>query len=115
VKTLSYQPASVLTTTAGLTHLASIYYDRVAVENLKANLPFVAVTSRRKLPDRNGRVIQLYGYDLFAANTTPGTEGTVGTGINPTTSIRNVAVNQYFSETEYFKFSLNNGNIYRAA
>jgi N4-gp56 family major capsid protein len=59
-------------------------------------LPFVAVTSRRKLPDRNGRVIQLYGYDLFAANTTPGTEGTVGTGINPTTSVRNVAVNQYF-------------------
>jgi N4-gp56 family major capsid protein len=56
----------------------------------------VAVTSRRKLPDRNGRVIQLYGYDLFAANTTPGTEGTVGTGINPTTSVRNVAVNQYF-------------------
>jgi hypothetical protein len=93
---MSYQPASVLTTTAGLSHLASIYYDRVAVENLKANLPFVAVTSRRKLPDRNGRVIQLYGYDLFAANTTPGTEGTVGTGINPTTSVRNVAVNQYF-------------------
>lgn len=93
---MAYQPASVITSTAGLSHLASIYYDRVAVENLKANLPFVAVTSRRKLPDRNGRVIQLYGYDLFAANTTPGTEGTVGTGINPTTSVRNVAVNQYF-------------------
>jgi hypothetical protein len=93
---IPYQPASVLTSTSGLSHLASIYYDRVAVENLKANLPFVAVTSRRKLPDRNGRVIQLYGYDLFAANTTPGQEGTVGTGINPTTSVRNVAVNQYF-------------------
>lgn len=93
---MAYQPASVLTSTSGLSHLASIYYDRVAVENLKANLPFVAATSRRKLPDRNGKTIQLFGYDLFAANTTPGTEGTVGTGINPTTSIRNVAVNQYF-------------------
>ena len=93
---MAYQPASVLTSTSGLTHLASIYYDRVAVENLKPNLPFVAVTSRRKLPDRNGRTIQLFGYDLLPQNITPGTEGTVGTGIAPTTSIRNVAVNQYF-------------------
>lgn len=93
---MAYQPASVLTSTSGLTHLASIYYDRVAVENLKPNLPYVAVTSRRKLPDRNGRTIQLFGYDLLPANTTPGTEGTVGTGIHPTTSIRNVTVNQYF-------------------
>lgn len=93
---MAYQPASVLTSTSGLTHLASIYYDRVAVENLKPNLPYVAVTSRRKLPDRNGRTIQLFGYDLLPQNITPGTEGTVGTGIAPTTSIRNVAVNQYF-------------------
>jgi N4-gp56 family major capsid protein len=48
------------------------------------------------LPDRNGRTIQLYGYDLLAANTTPGAEGTVGTGINPTTSVRNTTVNQFF-------------------
>jgi N4-gp56 family major capsid protein len=94
---MAYQPASVLTSTSGLSHLASIYYDRVAVENLKPNLPFVAVTSRRKLPDRNGRTIQLFGYDLLPADTTPGTEGSVGTGIAPTTSIRNVTVNQYFN------------------
>jgi N4-gp56 family major capsid protein len=95
--TFLYQPASVLTSTAGLSHLSSIYYDRVGVENLKANLPFVATTSRRKLPDRNGRTIQLYSYDLLGAATTPGTEGTVGTGENPTTSIRNVTVQQYFN------------------
>lgn len=94
---MAYQPASVLTSTAGLSHLSSIYYDRVGVENLKANLPFVATTSRRKLPDRNGRTIQLYSYDLLGAATTPGSEGTVGTGENPTTSIRNVTVQQYFN------------------
>ena len=94
---MAYQPASVLTSTAGLSHLSSIYYDRVGVENLKANLPFVATTSRRKLPDRNGRTIQLYSYDLLGAATAPGTEGTVGTGENPTTSIRNVTVQQYFN------------------
>src|SRR5271157_3803807 len=94
---MAYQPGSVLTSTAGLSHLASIYYDRVGVENLKANLPFVATTSRRKLPDRNGRTIQLYSYDLLGVASTPGAEGTVGTGENPTTSIRNVTVQQYFN------------------
>lgn len=94
---MAYQPASVLTSTAGLSHLSSIYYDRVGVENLKANLPYVATTSRRKLPDRNGRTIQLYSYDLLGSATTPGSEGTVGTGENPTTSIRNVTVQQYFN------------------
>lgn len=108
---MAYTPASVITSTSGLSHLAAVYYDRVAVENLKPNLPYVAVTSRRKLPDRNGRTIQLYGYDLLAANTTPGAEGTVGTGINPTTSVRNTTVNQYFNPMEYSKFSLKNGNI----
>jgi N4-gp56 family major capsid protein len=93
---MAYSPASVVTSTSGLSHLAAVYYDRVAVENLKPNLPFVAVTSRRKLPDRNGRTIQLYGYDLLSGNTTPGAEGTVGTGINPTTSVRNTTVNQFF-------------------
>jgi N4-gp56 family major capsid protein len=98
---MAYQPASVLTSTSGLTHLAAIYYDRVAVENLKPNLPFVAVTSRRKLPDRNGRTIQLFGYDLMPDDTTPGQEGAVGTGIAPTTSIRQVTVNQYFNFSSF--------------
>jgi N4-gp56 family major capsid protein len=98
---MAYQPASVLTSTAGLSHLSSIYYDRVGVENLKANLPYVATTSRRKLPDRNGRTIQLYSYDLLGVASSPGAEGTVGTGENPTTSIRNVVVQQYFNFTSF--------------
>lgn len=99
---MAYQPASVRTDIPGLNHLASIYYDRVAVENLKPNLPYVAVTSRRRLPDKNGRTIQLFGYDLLQQNVVPGTEGTVGTGIHPTTSVRSVTVNQYF---DFMSFS----------
>lgn len=99
---MAYNPASVTTTTPTLPHLASVYYDLAAVENLKANLPFMEATEMRKLPERKGRYIQLFGYQLLGANTVPGTEGTVGTGIAPTTAIGGTAVNQYF---DYMSFS----------
>jgi len=99
---MAYQPASVQTGTASLTHLATVWYDKVAVENLKANLPFVAATSRRKLPSRSGKTIQMFSYSLLAANTTPGSEGTVGVGIAPTTVNRSATVEQYF---DFMSFS----------
>lgn len=99
---MAYNPASVQTGTANLNHLVSKAYDRAAVENLKANLPFYAATDRKSLPERNGKTIQFFTYDLLSANTTAGTEGTVGTGINPTTSVRSVTINQYF---DFMSFS----------
>lgn len=99
---MPYNPASVQTGTSGVNHLATIWYDRVGVENFKANLPFVAATERKRLPNRNGKTMQMFTYDLLAANTTPGSEGTVGVGINPTTTVRSVTVNQYF---DFMSFS----------
>lgn len=99
---MAYSPASVVTTTSSLTHLATIWYDKVAVENLKANLPFLAATERRVLPERSGKVIQIFGYQVLSANTTPGSEGQVGTGIAPTTATNSTAVNQYF---DFMSFS----------
>jgi N4-gp56 family major capsid protein len=97
-----YNPASVTTGTSGINHQATIWYDRVAVENLKANLPFAAACERKRLPERNGKTIQLFTYDVLSANTTPGTEGTVGTGIAPSTQVRQVSLNQYF---DFMSFS----------
>jgi N4-gp56 family major capsid protein len=100
---LAYQPASVLSTDAGLQHLSSVtWYERVGVENLKAHLPFPAVTERKKLPFRNGKDMRLFSYNTLAANTTPGTEGTVGTGIAPGTVTRSVSISQYF---DFMSFS----------
>ena len=99
---MAYNPASVKTDTAALTHLVDKFYDRVAVENLKSNLPFVAATSRRRLPERNGKTIQLFTYDLLSANTTAASEGTVGSGINPGTSVRSASVSQY---VDFMSFS----------
>lgn len=93
---MAYTPASTLTTTTGVDHLQAMWYDTVAVENLKANLPYVAATEQRRLPNRSGKSIQLFSYNLFGANTTPGTEGTVGTGINPTSVPISTSVSQYF-------------------
>jgi N4-gp56 family major capsid protein len=95
-------PPSVQTGTSGLSHLATVAYDLAAVANLKANLPFLAACERKRLANRNGKTLQLFGYDLLSGNTTPGSEGTVGAGIAPSTSTRSVTVNQYF---DYMSFS----------
>lgn len=99
---MAYSPASVQTSTSGLNHLAQIFYDKTAVENLKAHLPFYEACERKKLPTRSGKTIQFYTYNLLAANTTPGSEGTVGSGIAPQSSTISVAVNQYF---DFMSFS----------
>ena len=99
---MAYTPASVVTSTGSLTHLATIWYDKVAVENLKAHLPFQAATERRTLPKRSGKTIQIFGYQVLTANTTPGTEGTVGTGIAPTTATNSASLSQYF---DFMSFS----------
>lgn len=101
---MAYQPASNLTTTGSLAHLATVWYDKVAVDNLKANLPFVAATERRTLPKRSGKTIQMFGYEVLTANTTPGTEGTVGTGISPTTHTNSTSLNQYFDFMSFSDF-----------
>ena len=98
----NYSPASVTTATTTLNHLASVWYDKVAVENLKANLPFLAATERKVLPQRSGKTIQIFGYQIFGPNTVPGSEGTVGSGIAPTTSTAQTVLNQYF---DYMSFS----------
>lgn len=99
---MAYQPASTTTGTASLHHLATVWYNKVAVDNLKAYLPFLAATERQVLPERSGKTIQLFGYETLAANTTPGTEGTVGSGISPTTSTNSASLSQYF---DFMSFS----------
>src|SRR5690348_3232287 len=99
---MAYSPSSVTTGTGSLDHLATVWYDKVAVENLKANLPFQAATERKTLPTRSGKTIQIFGYQTLAANTTPGTEGTVGSGIAPTTVTNSATLQQYF---DFMSFS----------
>lgn len=93
---MAVSPASVLTTTAAITHEATVYYDRIALENVKQALRFNELTEPKRLPLRSGLVSQMFRYRVFAANTTAGTQGTIGTGIAPSTETVSATIVQYF-------------------
>jgi N4-gp56 family major capsid protein len=53
------------------------------------------VTEPDDIPRRNGPTVQFFRYSLFGANTTPSSEGTVGSGITPATTTISATVSQY--------------------
>lgn len=100
---MAYNPASAVSSDPNLTHLSNVlYYDRKAVENLKAHLPFYMACEKRTLPQKNGKTIQLFSRVPFSYNTTPGSEGTVGAGISYSTVRQQATLSQYF---DYISFS----------
>jgi len=93
---MAISPASVLTGTGSIGHKATVYYDRVAMDNLKKALRFFSLVEPRRLPKQSGLVSQMFRYIPFASNTTGGSEGQVGSGIAITTETVSVTVVQYF-------------------
>ncbi len=92
---MAYAPASNTTTTPSLTHLATVYYDRKALDQLTKRFRFRDLTTPDIMPLRSGKTVQWYRYTLFAANTTPATEGAVGTGLPLTTTTVSATVSEY--------------------
>jgi N4-gp56 family major capsid protein len=93
---MAISPASTLTSTASIAHQATVYYDRLALDNLKKALRFNQLTEPRRLPKQFGLTTQMFRYIPFAANTAAGAEGTIGSGIAPTTEVVSTTVAQYF-------------------
>jgi N4-gp56 family major capsid protein len=93
---MAVSPAGVLTSTAAITHEATVFFDRVALENVKKELRFHELTEPKRLPTRSGLVSQMFRYTPFAANTTAGTQGTIGTSITPSTETVSATIAQYF-------------------
>jgi N4-gp56 family major capsid protein len=93
---MAVSPASVITSTGSIAHGATVFYDRVAMDNVKKARRFYSLCEKRRLPKASGLTSQLFRYIPFAANTTAGTQGTIGTGIAPTTETVSVTVSQYF-------------------
>ncbi len=92
---MAYAPAGNLTTSPGLTHLATVYYERKALDTLMKKFLFRTATEPDILPKRSGKTIQFYRYGLFGANSTPHSEGTVGTSLSLTTTTVSGTLSEY--------------------
>lgn len=92
---MAYQPATNLTTTATLRHLATVYYKRQALDQLMKKFYFMSAGEPDILPMRNGKTVQFYRYTLFGANTTAASEGVVGTGLQLDTTTISATVSEY--------------------
>lgn len=92
---MGYNPAGNMTTTGSLTHLASVWYNRTALDQLRQMNRFVELCEPDMLPKRNGLTVQWYRYSLFGVNTTPHAEGTVGTSLTLGSSTVTAVMKEY--------------------
>jgi|ETNvirome_6_1000_1030641.scaffolds.fasta_scaffold10945_2 N4-gp56 family major capsid protein len=92
---MGYTPASNTTNTASLAHLATVYYKTRALDQLKQMFMFLEGTEPDEMPLRSGRTVQWFRYTLFAANSTPSAEGTVGAGLPLTSTTISGEVSEY--------------------
>ena len=75
---MAYTPAGNATTTAGLNHLATVWYNRRALDQLKKRFRFYHAMEPDMVPRRSGKTVQWFRYTLLGANTSPAAEGVVG-------------------------------------
>jgi N4-gp56 family major capsid protein len=94
---MAYTPAGNVTSSAGLAHLASVYYKRKGLDRLQKKFHFGRAAYHDSLPKQEGRTVQWFRYDNYGANTTPTTEGTVGTSQSLTSRVVAATVSQYSS------------------
>lgn len=92
---MAYTPATNNSTSAGLAHLASVYYDKTGLDRLEKIFQFRQVCEENMLGKNVGKTVQWFRYSNFTANTTPSTEGQVGTGLSMTSKILAATVSQY--------------------
>jgi N4-gp56 family major capsid protein len=82
------------------------HYDNKFVENLKANTPYIRVSSRRDLPENSGVNNVLFMYQPFGANISQAAEGTVGSGIVITVLTNQSTIGNYADYINYSRLSL---------
>lgn len=99
---MAYNPAGNLTSTGTITHLATVYYDRVALSALRKKFMFWKGVDNRTLPMKNGKTIQFYRYSQLGSNTVAATEGDVSTSLALTSATVSATVAQY---ADFISFS----------
>jgi len=74
---MAYSPSPNTTVSAPLAHLATVWYNRRALDQLKRRFRFYNACEPDMVPRRSGKTVQWFRYVLLGANTTPAPEGTV--------------------------------------
>jgi len=92
---MAYQPAGNTTSSAGLAHLANVYYRKKGLDRLQKKFVFRDATMKDMIPKQVGRTVQFFRYINFGANTVPTTEGVVGTSLSLTSHVVGATVSQY--------------------
>lgn len=92
---MAYNPATNLTSTGSITHLATVYYERLALTALRKKFLFWKGVDNKILPLKSGKTIQFYRYSQFGANTSAATEGDIGSGQSLTSTTVSATVAQY--------------------
>lgn len=87
--------ASTKTTTAGLSHLATVHYNRRALSTKKKRTHFWRLGRPDDLPLQNGKTAQWFRPTEFGANTTATAEGEPSSGLALQSSTISATVAQY--------------------
>lgn len=92
---MAYAPAGSTTQSPGLTHLATVYYERRSLERLEAMFRFYQVCEPHDIPQGSGKTVQMNRYTLPGFNTVPAAEGVIGAPVPQATTTISATVEQY--------------------
>jgi N4-gp56 family major capsid protein len=90
-----YAPAGSTTQTAALQHLATVKYEKQSLDRLTAKFRFAQVCHDHPLPMNSGKTLQMKRYALPGTNTTPASEGVIGSPVPQASSTVSATVEQY--------------------
>lgn len=92
---MAYAPAGSTTQSPGLTHLATVYYERRSLERLEAMFRFYQVCEPHDIPQGSGKTVQMNRYTLPGFNTVPAAEGVIGAPVPQATTTISATVEQF--------------------
>jgi N4-gp56 family major capsid protein len=87
--------AGTTTQSANQNHLATVYYDRLALTRLTPQFRFYAIGSKRPVPQGVGKTIQFFRRNVPAYNTSPSAEGVIPAPFSNGTATISATVEQY--------------------
>jgi hypothetical protein len=99
-----YSPAS--NTTGNLPQTQAIYYEKTFIDNLKAETPFLKLSTRMEMPEHSGNQLALYEMQTMGANPVQAAEGVVGSGKTVSVLSNLTKIGNYADYLNYSKFSL---------